>query len=234
MSRRRSKSSCCAYSGAAAAACCVLFLAAHARAQEPVAKQFLRHLYGAEGIDIARICHPSDDLWMLGGARDSEALDAIEGIRIDTARNGVVSGVVRSTMYFFELRDGLVDASYALDGVYLYHRRLVMEFLYACLAHEMESLERMTTDAGKVRILGPAPPSGEMAQEHHPDTRSRGAMSRAISLFCWISCATAFWLGTMKAVVPGGVARLLVRYQPDAVTRMSSAMIAIRSICRGS
>ena len=149
---------------AAAAACCVLFLAAHARAQEPVAKQFLRHLYGAEGIDIARICHPSDDLWMLGGARDSEALDAIEGIRIDTARNGVVSGVVRSTMYFFELRDGLVDASYALDGVYLYHRRLVMEFLYACLAHEMESLERMTTDAGKVRILGPAPPSGEMAQ----------------------------------------------------------------------
>lgn len=145
---------------------CLFFTAALfvAQAQESIAKQFLRHVYGAEGIELGRICHPSDDLWMLGGARNDEALAAIDGMRIGAAGDGIVSGVVRSTMYFFELRDGLVDASFTLDGVLQYQRRLALEFLYACLSHDLEALGQLTTDPARVRIVGPAPPSGEMGQ----------------------------------------------------------------------
>jgi hypothetical protein len=43
-------------------------------AAEPVAKQFLRFMYGADGIQISNICYASDDLWMLPGAKEYKCL----------------------------------------------------------------------------------------------------------------------------------------------------------------
>jgi len=130
---------------------------------EPVAKQFLKYTYGAEGIDAAKICLPSDDLWMLQGALNPNALKALEAEEFpSTNRNVVVSGVLAANMYFVEVRNGQIDPSFNLASVYSQHRSLLLTFVYACLKHDKSMLERLTTDASKVEIVGPRPPSGEM------------------------------------------------------------------------
>ena len=142
----------------------MLLTAPAARCAEPVAKQFLRYIYGADGIDLASICHPSDDSWMLRGPTNTNALTALDALRFDTNRTGIVSGVVGADMYFVELRDGRVDPAFNLNGVYLLHRNLVLTFIYSCLTHDQPVLRRLVTDESKVQIVGPKPPSGEMGQ----------------------------------------------------------------------
>ena len=57
-----------------------------ARCAEPVTKQFLRYIYGADGVELTNICLPSDDAWMLRGAKDTNALAALDCLKIASKR----------------------------------------------------------------------------------------------------------------------------------------------------
>src|SRR6185369_5263149 len=142
-----------------------LLVAQGALGAEPAAKDFLRYIYGAEGIDLAKACWPSEDAWMLPGPKNPAALAAVGGLRLDTSRrDGIVSGVLGTDMYFIELREGRVDPAFHLDGVYSLHRKLVLMFLYHSLTHNDSALARLTTDPTKVKIAGPKATSGDMDQ----------------------------------------------------------------------
>jgi hypothetical protein len=134
-------------------------------AGEPVAKEFLRYIYGADGIEISQICVPCDDAWMLRGPKDTNALAAVEALNMDPAKkSGVFAGLVRNDAYFLELHDGRIDPAFSLEGRYSIHRQIAKMFLYAALRHDQRLLARLTTDAKKVEILGSkdAPPAGDM------------------------------------------------------------------------
>jgi hypothetical protein len=150
-----------------------------AECSEPVTKQFLRYIYGAEGVELSNICLPSDDAWMLRGAKDTNALAALDSLKIATKPTGVTSGLVGKDMYFVETREGKVDPAMNLDGIYMMHRQLVLRFIYSALSHNQRMLRQIVTDASKVKIDGPknAPPGGDMDVygpiiEHLPVVRS--------------------------------------------------------------
>jgi hypothetical protein len=134
------------------------------KCSEPVAKQYLRYLYGAGGIDFKNICHLTDDAWMLGGSKDPDTLTALESKKIELKPTGIVSGVVGTNMYFVETRDGKVDPAFNLESIYSAHRRAVLTLIYAALKRDNEMIGALVTDATKVQIIGPKPAPGEMAQ----------------------------------------------------------------------
>ena len=143
----------------------LLFSVSSARCATPAAaRQFLRYIYGADDIELGEICLPSEDAWMLHGAKNTDALAELDHLKIDAKSSGVISGLVGRDIYFIETRDGKVDPAFNLDGVYLLHRQLVLHFLYAALSGDRELLGRMSTDAGKVKIVGPKAPPGDMDQ----------------------------------------------------------------------
>jgi hypothetical protein len=135
-----------------------------AQAAEPVAKQFLRYVYGADGVDVAKICHPSDDLWMLRGAKNTNALAAIDDLKISSKSSGVTSGLVGRDIYFVETRDGKVDPAFSLDGTYFTHRQVILHFIYSALSRDNRMLGQLVTDASKVKIVGPKAAGGDMDQ----------------------------------------------------------------------
>jgi len=67
-------------------------------------------------------------------------------------------------IYFIETRDGKVDPAFKLDGIYILHRQLVLQFLYAALSQNRRMHGRLATDSSKVRIVGPKAPPGDMDQ----------------------------------------------------------------------
>jgi hypothetical protein len=138
--------------------------ASAAQCGESVGKQFLRYIYGADGIELSNVCHPSDDLWMLRGAKNTNALSTLDSLTIASKPTGVTSGLVGRDMYFVETRDGKVDPAFNLDGVYAMHRQIVLRFVYSALSRNSRMLGEIATDPNKVKIIGPkdAPPSGDM------------------------------------------------------------------------
>jgi len=134
------------------------------RAAEPVAKQFLRFIYGADDIQISNVCYATDDIWMLPGAKNTNALAAIDNLKITSKTSGITSGLLGHDLYFIETRDGKVDPGFNLDSIYFMHRQLVLRFIYSALSQNQQMLRDMVTDAGKVKIDGlkGAPPSGDM------------------------------------------------------------------------
>jgi hypothetical protein len=143
----------------------VLLLASSAtQAAEAVARQFLRYIYGADGIEIINICHPSNDVWMLRGAKNANALAALESLKIASKPTGITSGLVGTDIYFVETRDGKVDAAFNLDGIYVIHRQLILRFVYSALSQNREMLGRLVTDTSKVKIDGPEAAPGDMDQ----------------------------------------------------------------------
>jgi hypothetical protein len=131
---------------------------------EPAGKEFLRYIYGADGIELTNICHPSDDAWMLRGAKNTNALAEVDRLKIVAKTTGIISGLVGRDIYFIETRDGRVDPAFNLDGIYVMHRQLVLRFLYVALSQNRGMLGRLTTDASKVTIDGPKAAPGDMDQ----------------------------------------------------------------------
>ena len=141
-----------------------LVSASAAQCAEPVAKQFLRYIYGADGMELTNICHPSDDAWMLRGAKNTNALTELDQLKISAKPAGVTSGLVGRDLYFVETRDGKVDPALNLDGVYMMHRQVVLRFIYSALSQNQRMLGQVVTDVSKVKTDGPkdAPPGGDM------------------------------------------------------------------------
>jgi len=142
----------------------LLVAASVAQAAEPAAKQFLRYIYGADGIELTNVCHPSDDAWMLRGAKNTNALAALDSLKIASKPTGITSGLVGTDIYFIETRDGKVDPAFNLDGIYVMHRQLVLRFLYSALSQNQRMLGQLVTDASKVKIDGPKAAPGDMDQ----------------------------------------------------------------------
>src|SRR5262245_59515227 len=115
-----------------------------AQCAEPAAKQFLRYIYGADGIELTNVCHPADDAWMLRGAKNTNALADLDGLKVSAKPTGITSGLVGRDIYFIETRDGKVDLAFNLDGIHVIHRQLVLHFLYAALSQSRGMLERVT------------------------------------------------------------------------------------------
>jgi hypothetical protein len=131
---------------------------------EPMTKQFLRYIYGADAVELTNVCLPSDDVWMLRGAKDTNALAALDNLKIAWKPTGITSGLVGRDMYFIETREGKVDPALNLDAVYMMHRQLVLRFIYSALTQNQKMLGQSVTDAKNVKIEGPkgAPPGGDM------------------------------------------------------------------------
>lgn len=143
----------------------ILFaLAVAALGDDPPAKQLLRYVYGAEGLEVSTFMHPAEDAWMLRGTNNSGALAAVNALTVTHKTNGVVSGLVGMDLHFVETRDGKVDPTFNLEAIYGLHRQLIHRFIYSALSQDMPMLGRLTTDSSKVQILGPKAPPGEMGQ----------------------------------------------------------------------
>jgi hypothetical protein len=142
----------------------LLITSSATQAAEPVAKQFLRYIYGGDGIEISNVCHPSDDLWMLRGAKNTNALAALNVLNITAKPAGVTSGLLGTDIYFIETRDGKVDPAFNLDGTYVIHRQVILHFIYSALSGNRGMLGRLVTDVSKVKIDGSKAASGDMDQ----------------------------------------------------------------------
>src|SRR4051794_607123 len=84
-------------------------------AEESVARQFLQYQYGQE-IDVSKICLPVEDVWMLQGPKNTNALAAVKALQLEAKTNGILSGVLGTDMYFVELHGGKVDPAFNLAG----------------------------------------------------------------------------------------------------------------------
>jgi hypothetical protein len=143
----------------------IAFFTQAAVADESVVKQFLRYVYGADGVDISRTCLRAEDNWMLKGPKNTNALSAVDSLVIAPAkRSGIYSGLIQHDVYFVEVRDGIVDPAFTLEGIYGIQHQLVKTFVYASLRQDKSLLKRLVTDVSKVEISGPrdAPPGGDM------------------------------------------------------------------------
>ena len=147
----------------------LLLAAPLAHGAEPAAKQFLSYIYGAEGINLADISHPSPDLWMVRGAKNPQALAALDGVKFEPKRAGVYYGTVRASedgpdLYFIEMRDGLVDPAINLDQIYFGQRQLILHCIYAALGDDSRTVSRLVTNDSGVEVTGPRAPRGDMDQ----------------------------------------------------------------------
>ena len=123
-------------------------------AGEAAGKQFLRFIYDGDANDIAKICITTNDLWMLPGRKDDAALKMIGEMDDSEFKNGVVSGMLGTSFYFFEIRDDLVDPTFYLESVYTLHRRLARQFLLSSLTQNERTLGRFATHPGKITFSG--------------------------------------------------------------------------------
>lgn len=119
------------------------------------AKEFLSFAYGKE-VDINALCHPHDDLWMLSGIRNDEALEALGAAKLKVKSTGVVIDVIGRDIAMVEMREGKVDPSFNLEAAYGIHRRLVLNFIYASLPQDSDAIARLVTHPKNVSF-GRAP-----------------------------------------------------------------------------
>jgi hypothetical protein len=139
-----------------------LFIVAAAKCDEPVAKQFVRHLCGGDGIELAKICHPTPDLWMLDhNTKDAEALMALDALHVEPRKTGVTPFQVALHLFFVETRDNKVDASLNLENEYTVQKTIARTFVYFALQRD-KRIGEVVTDPAKVEIIGPTAAGGDM------------------------------------------------------------------------
>jgi len=127
---------------------------------QTLAQKFLHYCYGAEGIDISAICHPTDDLWMLRGAKQDEAIKAVNETDLKLGNSGVFSGPIGRDFCVVQMRDGKVDPSYNLEHTYSAHRQLVLQFVFACLTQDKQDLAKLITNPTNVSFGKTKPAAG--------------------------------------------------------------------------
>jgi hypothetical protein len=135
-----------------------------AKAEKIPPIQFLRFVYGDSSIDPKKFCEPHADLWMVPGPENSQMLDAVDALKTNVFRaEGITPGVVGRDLYFLEMKNGRVDPSFFLDGIYGIQKQRILRFLYACLRRDEQVLKQLSTDFSKIEILnGKKAPLGDM------------------------------------------------------------------------
>ena len=129
------------------------------------AKEFLLFVYGADNIDVAKVCWPSDDLWMLRGARNPAGIAELESEKIAHGQNEVVIETIHHGLCMLEVRNGRVDPAFSLEQVYTRHRQMVLRFIYASLTQDRDTLKDLATKPQNVKFgRAKAPPMGDLDQ----------------------------------------------------------------------
>lgn len=127
------------------------------------ARQFLRALYGDPKVDLAKICHPHDDLWMLPGAKHEVGVAAVDAAEIRIGETEVFTALINRDLCVVELRDGKVDPVFNLRMTAFAQWRVVLQFLHACLLQDRDQLGHLTTHSGNVSFgKAPAAAPGDM------------------------------------------------------------------------
>lgn len=127
------------------------------------ATNYLRYVYGDDGVEVAAVAWPHDDLWMLRGAKNPGGLAELAANPVKHSANEVVWELVAGGLCMFEVKDGRVDPAFGLQQVYTLHRQLVLQFIYAALAQDAEMLGRLATKPRNVKFgRAKAPPDGEL------------------------------------------------------------------------
>mgnify|MGYP001605030639 CR=1 FL=1 len=129
------------------------------------ATEYLRHVYGADGVDLDKVAWPNDDLWMLRGAKNATGLAELQSTPIKHGANEVLWENVANGLCMIEVREGRVDPAFSLQQVYTLHRMLVLQFIYAALTQDRDALQRLTTNPQNVKFgRAKAPPQGDLDQ----------------------------------------------------------------------
>jgi hypothetical protein len=119
-------------------------------AEQTAAQRFLLYCYGADGIDIAALSLPNDDLWMLRGVKDQDGIEAVKATDMKLGASGLFSGPIGRDFCVVQMRSGKVDPAYNLSQVYGVHRALVLQFVFACLSQEPSQLQRLATNPANI------------------------------------------------------------------------------------
>jgi hypothetical protein len=128
----------------------VVATASAARKPDDAARDFLMYQYGKSVPDISEICLPSEDIWMLQGKVQPEQQRLVGSLKISVRATGLFMDSVDRDICIVEMKDGKVDPSFNLEGVYGIHRRLVVQFFYFSLLQDRKELVRLVTDIKNV------------------------------------------------------------------------------------
>jgi hypothetical protein len=129
-----------------------------ARAAQP-GEQLLRYVYGDPAVAIDASCWPHEDLWMLKGERNDAALAELSQEKITHGPNEVFWLRVQHALCVVEVRDGKADPRFLLDQVYLRHRQVLLQFVYAALTQDQEMLSKLATRPAHVKFGNAKPPA---------------------------------------------------------------------------
>lgn len=141
----------------------VLTASCASAAHGSAAKKFLTFSYGGDDTSINEICQPNDDLWMLRGTRNPEAIQAVESAPINLKDPGIYTGIVGRDLCVVEMRQGKIDPSFNLSMVYSLHRNLILHFLYASLIQDRQQIAGLVTKPDNVSFgKAKAVPQGDM------------------------------------------------------------------------
>lgn len=114
------------------------------------AREFLRFIYGAENVNIADVCWPNDDVWMIAGPKNDRLLAEVAALKLPSVKNEIIWEHVTGGVWLIELRDGKVDPRFILDQIYFFQRQTVLRFVYAALEQDVEGLGEVATHPKKV------------------------------------------------------------------------------------
>ena len=140
----------------------LLSLVGLAQGAEPVAKRYLIDLFDAKGDDLAKICHPTDDLWMLGALGGEDELTALKALDIESKKTGIVSAHFGHYLIFVETRDDKIDPSFNLETEYEAQKVVVKRFIAATLTRDQEMIRELVVDPSNVQIEGPTAVHADM------------------------------------------------------------------------
>ncbi len=126
---------------------------------DSVATQYLRHIYGAEDVDIAKVCWSHDDLWMIQGQKNAGGLEQLARKKIEHGANEVLWEKIQNALCIVEIRGGKADPRFLIDQIYQLHRQLILQFIYASLTQDLATLKGLTTQPSNVKFGRTKPPA---------------------------------------------------------------------------
>jgi len=128
-----------------------------------VVRSFMAYQYGGDVPEIAQLCTPNSDLWMLRGPDQPKKRAALSQLEVKIGSTGVFMDLVQQDICIVELKDGRVDPQFNLALVYRMHQQLVLQFLYQSLLQDTQELSPLVTNMANVSFGGaPKASMGDM------------------------------------------------------------------------
>ena len=108
-------------------------------------RKYIFYIYGDESIKEAEICHFQLDNWMIPGKRNEQSLNNLKQESISIGKSNVYSEILGTDIIFTEIKDGKIDTSFTLEGIYGTHKQLIRYFFYYSLLQDRKQIARFVT-----------------------------------------------------------------------------------------